>query len=547
MVKMKTSSLPPEIVRNVDAKIFNEAYLPYLLGIWGYEVYFGGRGSGKSHFIAHKLAWQLSESKNSGRNLMCVRKSKNDASTSVYTEMYKALQDLKLLHTWNVVEHPSIHLENIANHNEIVFGGMDDVENIKSYNFKNGNMTDLWYEEATEEYDMRNLRQLDAGMRDPVHKTRLILSFNPILASHPIKKFIEEELMPTGDCIFLKTTYKDNKFLKPDYGQKLEKTRFTDPYMYMVNVLGEWGTTGQSVFDNNKLHNRMRQLGELYGNNPPLEGEFSYSEIEHGVVDINSFQFFPCTDGQVKIYKDVERGHPYVLAFDTAGETGDDFHACQVIDNISGEQVAVYHSKKSPVFCVYQAMGLCKHYNDALFVPEVNFDSYHLNKFKELGYRNIYQRGTPVDNYTEGYVQKLGFRTHVGNRKQMLADCVEFVNKNTFLINDPQTLTEMMTFTNQEKKMKGVFWGAEPGTHDDLVMSYAIALQARQQASCEISAELEGTLTGMWLPSQLKSAVEAGRITHEQKKEYEKNHTGHARIGTGINKNAIKRRSRYDR
>jgi hypothetical protein len=233
------------------------------------------------------------------------------------------------------------------------------------------------------------------------------------------------------------------------------------------------------------------------------------------------------------------------MSLDTAGE-GSDYHAAHVIDNISGEQVAVYHSQANPDHCVYQAYGLARYYNNALFVPEVNFDSYHLNKFKELGYRNIYQRGTPVDAYSEGYVQKLGFRTTMENRQRMIDECVEFVNHNAYLINDADTLNEMLTFTRQEKKMKGIWMGAEPGSHDDLTISYCIALQARQQAPCVLAREKQGSLEGTWSHHQLESALEAGRITREQKKEYEKNHPGHVVFSIG-QASKLQRRNRYDR
>lgn len=523
----KLSSLAPSYDINIPVKFFNEAYLPYLEKTWEWEIFFGSAGSGKSHFIAHKDIMFLSQTCNAGENMLCLRLHANDCRDSVYPEIYNAIKDFGLMDVWNIVEHPMVRLSNIANGNEIVFGGLDDVENIKSIKFKNGNLTRIWIEEATEIEEMRDIRQLRARLRDRFHRSCIQMSFNPVLASHPLKKFIEEELVPLGDnkCIYVKTTYKDNRFLNDDYIQYLESARFTDPYWYMVYALGEWGTTGQSVFDANKIYARLKIIGETRDANPVLVGNFAWSRDEKtGFIDKESFTFYSAPGGETTIYKPPIKGHPYVVAFDPSGE-GDDFSAAQVCDNTTGEQVAVFHSNQNPDICVYQVYGLCRHYNNALFAPEVNFGAYELEKFKEFKYNKIYQRGTPVDAYSDGYEQKLGFRTTSGNRMKMLAACVEWVNANTSLINDERTLNEMLVFTRQSKKMKGIWWGAEQGSHDDLVMSFAIMLQAREQQLCEPENSIT-EITGTWLDAELNDALKQGRVTLSQVRDYKKKHSG---------------------
>jgi phage terminase large subunit len=526
----KISGLPPEIIRNIVVEdVINKAYIPYLNGIWHYEVYYGGAGSGKSFFAAgQKIAMQMSAIP--GRNMLALRNSANDARDSVYPELLGALRQFHLLDVWNIVEHPKIRLTNLANGNEIIFDGLDDVENIKSIKFKNGNLTDVLLEEATEIKDPGTIRQLDLRLRDMNQKGRIIILFNPVSAQHFLKNMIEKEFIPSGDCIVCHTTYKDNKFLPKSYAQSLEALRFTDPYRYMVYALGQWGVMGASVFNANIIHKRLQDLAQIREKVQPIRGNFSYSRDDNGHILVSSFEFYKNEDGETKIYVEPIPRHPYVMSLDTAGE-GSDYHACHVIDNLSGEQVAVFHSQDNPDRCVYQAFGLATYYNNALFVPEVNFDSYHLNKFKELGYINIYQRGTPSDSYSDGYVQKLGFRTTVENRQRMLSECVEFVNANANLINDEETLNECLTFTRQEKKMKGIFWGAEPGTHDDLVMAFAIVLQARQQAPSYMVAEQIGKLTGEWTEQELKDAVVGGRVSNIQAIEYRRTHT-HKNITT---------------
>lgn len=510
--------IPALIKREIDPAEFNDAYLPYLNEIFQYEVYYGGAGSGKSHFVAQKLALQLTSLK--GRNLLCVRRNANDCRKSVFALIKKVLKRFHLYKYWHVTTSPSLRMVNRINGNEIIFDGMDNVENIKSLTFENGDVTDIWYEEATEERDGGNLRQLDLRLRDPFIKCRMILTFNPISSEHFIKNMIEDEMVPTGDCLFLKTTYKDNKFCPPQYRAKLERLKMTDPYRYVVYALGEWGVMGETVFDRNAIASRLTELNNIHRNFPPMMAHFTYTRDEdEGYVKRDSFQLHKGS-GDIKIFREPVPRHPYVLALDTAGE-GDDYHAAHVFDNITGEQVATFHSNMLPDYCVYQIYGLLRMYNNALYVPEINFDLYHLSIIRDLKYPNIYVREADRDARAKGKIDKMGFRTMPSNRQAILSACVEWVNNNIGKINDEATLREMLSFTRQKDAARGMMWAAEPGCHDDLVMSLAILLFCRdQQKQVEITDA--GPLVGSWLPVELESAKEAGRITLRQKREYER-------------------------
>lgn len=528
--KKEMSSLPDEINRGITLDVFNEAFLPYLNDIWAYEVYWGGAGAGKSNFIAHKLALQMTGI--AGRNLLCVREHKNDCDTSVYPEIYSALSDFDLLQYWHIVEKPAVHMECLLNGNQIKFDGMDNIEDIKSIKFKkrrdkngnvvnSGNITDIWYEEASAEKEKRSLLQFDIRLRDNVQKGRIIISFNPVNSTHFLKKLIEEEWMPTGDCIVSHTTYKDNKFLPKSYGVKMEAYRFSDPYMYQVYTLGNWGVLGDSVFDKNAIANRIYALRDQYNVSPPEIGDFEYAIEDGYVLDTSKYEFACHSMGCTTIYKAPEPGHPYVFGLDTAGEGAGDFHAGHVIDNVTGEQVAVFHSLLNPDWCVYQEYFICRFYNDALFIPEVNFDSYHVAKFKEWGYTNIYQRESDDDDYSDRYEPKLGFLTTRSTRKPMLDSLQAWANRNIRLINDVETLNEMLSFVRLQKPLKQIFWGAESGSHDDLVMALAIALEGRSQQSNEIEITVN-KLEGDWDEWELRDAVAAGTISPQQAFAYKR-------------------------
>ena len=103
----------------------------------------------------------------------------------------------------------------------------------------------------------------------------------------------------------------------------------------------------------------------------------------------------------------------------------------------------------------------------------------------------------------------------------MLTEMVEFTDQNMERINDMPLLEEMQTFTRQDKKLKGIWWGAEAGAHDDLVMAYAILLQARVQQSMEAKVDIHNKIEGdYWLREELEDAVAEGKIDRYQMLQY---------------------------
>ena len=461
----KAPILSREYNLEIDLEIFNEAYIrnDELYKIHRYEVYFGGSSAGKSVHIAMKLALQTTTLE--GRNLVCLRKQGTDAKDSAYPEIYKALEKLGLLDFWNIVEHPVPRLTNRINGNVIAFTGLDSVENVKSVTFKKGNLTDLWYEEASEEPDVKNIRELDRRLRGKGVKKRMIVSFNPVSREHWLKEWIENEIA-NRDSFILKTTYRDNKFLDQEDIETLESYKYTDPWAYEVYANGNWGTMGQTIFDANTIYARLVELQQIHRQFPPACGEFSFKSISSGQVDTESFKFFEVNSGSITIYKMPESRKPYVISVDTAGE-GMDYYAAHVFDNVTKEQVAVFHSREFPDYCVTQLYGLARMYNDALVCIEINFEMYSLKKLQEWGYTNLYRRMNPGDSIHDRTEPKYGFRTHSGNRTLILTNLRKWIQTNANKINDEKTLNELLMFTRQQKGIKQ-WWGAEPGSHDDL-------------------------------------------------------------------------------
>lgn len=229
--------------------------------------------------------------------------------------------------------------------------------------------------------------------------------------------------------------------------------------------------TGAGVFDNKAIIIRLRTMEES-----PRRGRFTYEETQERLdrILLQERKFTEDEKGEILLFREPEQGRPYTLGGDTAGEGSDSF-TVQVIDNITGEQMARLKwqscdedSYAKQVYC------LGRYYNDALAAVETNFSTHPQKVLEYLHYPKLYVREI-YDNY-EGRLRKsFGFQTNGLTRPVLVATMQEFMRSNLHLVHDRDTLQEMLSFIRNEKGRAE----AEQGEHDDLVMAYGIALMAR--------------------------------------------------------------------
>lgn len=449
----------------IDTNVFNDVYLPFLDNDDRYLIFYGGGSSGKSYFIVQMWLYRCLTRK---MNLLVVRqtgKSNRDSTFALFVQVIKE---------WNLSSLFSINKSNLrikcTNGNEIIFMGLDDTEKIKSTTFENGELTNEWLEEATEMQE-EDVQQLKIRMRGGTSKKQMVLSFNPINISHWIKK----HFIDSGLATVVHTTYKDNKFLTDEDRKVLESFKDTDPYYYQVYGLGQWGILGQTYFNARNIQERIQHLKE-----PIKVGYFDYTYENEQII---SYRWHNDPDGFIKIYEDKIDRNPYVLGGDTAGGDGSvysDFFTGHVIDNLTGKQVAVLRRQFDEVEYTRQMVCLAKYYNEALLGIEANFSTYPIMEAERLGYSKQYVR-EEEDTYTGKVTKRLGFKTTSISRPRILAGLQTIVLENVNLINDKDTLEEMLVFVRNEKGRPE----AKEGEHDDLVMGLAIAYDIREQQSFE--------------------------------------------------------------
>lgn len=225
---------------HIERKIFNTAYLPLLDSDKRFKIVYGGSGSGKSHFIAAMLLIKVLSVK--GANVLCVRSVDRTLRISVFALFKRIISEWGLESIFDYRETDMVITCKTGN--QIICKGMNDRENIKSITFKNGNLTDVWIEEASElEYE--DFSQLNLRLRgeDGVPK-QIILSFNPVSSESWLKKTFFD--IVRDDVFILKTTYKDNKYIDNEYRKQLEKLKYEDPLYWDVYCNGNWGVINNS-------------------------------------------------------------------------------------------------------------------------------------------------------------------------------------------------------------------------------------------------------------------------------------------------------------
>lgn len=235
-------------------------------------------------------------------------------------------------------------------------------------------------------------------------------------------------------------------------------------------------STGACYFNKEKIIERLRTITK-----PLKTGYFIFMEKterndwgEEYIV-ITDIKWVDDPNGYIQIYEEPLDRFPYVLGGDTAGE-GSDFFTAQVINNITGKQVAKLKKQYDEVEYAKQIYCLGKYYNDALIGVETNYGTYTIIKLEELKYPKLYIR-EKEDDYTNKLEKKYGFKTTVITRPLILAELQRIVLEEIEKIVDEDTLKEMLKFIKNDNGRAE----AEVGEHDDLVMALAITYYIRTQ------------------------------------------------------------------
>ena len=287
---------------NIGPKLVLPVYRPYLED-WQhrYNVYYGGRGSGKTRFIFDKLVLKGLKEK---RTILLMRKTTANCKYSVWKELKEAVERFKLSKYFTFYESDYSAVCQLTG---TVFRcqGLDNPEKIKGFS----EISDVLLEEATE-FTAEDLELIDGTVRSVKYKLplQIYFLFNPVSKANWVYKYFgfDTGIAPPNTFV-LKTTYLDNPHLSQDYIQRMENMRTTNPTRWKIEALGDFVSLDKLVFQNY------------------LVEEFNHAEIKGELLVGLDFGFINDVSTIVASILDEENGRIYVFKeWGATGKTNDE-------------------------------------------------------------------------------------------------------------------------------------------------------------------------------------------------------------------------------
>lgn len=231
---------------NIHKNIFNEVYLPHLEDYsTRFLVFYGGAGSGKSHFIAQRLVYKALKDK---RKILVLRKVNKTTKASTFQMLLDTISQFGITNYCQI--NKTDYTITLPNGSQFLCMGLDDPEKIKSI----AGLTDAWLEEATE-FSVDDFSQVNLRVRDPKAKNQeIILSLNPVSKANwcYLHFFADnpafEDFRKTVRIVH--TTYLNNPHLPEEYVQSLLMMKETNEVYYKIYALGEFGSLDKLIYNN---------------------------------------------------------------------------------------------------------------------------------------------------------------------------------------------------------------------------------------------------------------------------------------------------------
>ncbi|MFR6473405.1 MAG: PBSX family phage terminase large subunit [Turicibacter sanguinis] len=221
-----------QINLQISKKIFSPHFYPYLFDYsHRWNIFMGGAGSGKSHFVIQKLIIKACQSK---RKVCMCRRYGTTINNSIWDLTKQMLRQLKLLDQCSV--NKSERSITLPNGSMIIMLGLDDEEKLLSIN----GVTDFFIEEIFE-VPQEVVDQIDLRLRAKAPNLQIYGCFNPISPHHWLHGFCEGDKQP-ADLFYDRSNYKDNPFLPQSYVDSLESLKTRNPNKYRIFAEGNWGT-----------------------------------------------------------------------------------------------------------------------------------------------------------------------------------------------------------------------------------------------------------------------------------------------------------------
>lgn len=233
---------------NIKPSIFCPIYYPYLLDYqYRYNVFYGGRASGKTKFIMQKLLIKGLKEK---RTILLMRKQTTQLRDSVWKEILQVIDDFHLSQFFTVNK-TEFRITCLINGTEFKCLGLDEPEKIKGF----ADISDVFLDEVTG-FNQEDVELIDGTLRSPKFKLplQMYFSFNPISKANFVYKYFgfDTGITPPNTFI-LKSTYLDNPFLGENVAERYEALKQRDYRRWQIEALGDFVSLDKLVFQNYKV------------------------------------------------------------------------------------------------------------------------------------------------------------------------------------------------------------------------------------------------------------------------------------------------------
>lgn len=278
--------------------VINRCYWDFFEDTNRIRLLYGSAGSGKSYYLTQEFIYKVVTQEK--QNILVIRKVGVTLRTSCFTLFQQIISEFSLEKLFQINK-TDLTITCKHNENMIIFKGMDDTgsEKIKSITAKNGIITSIWIEEATELTKIEDVNQLNIRLRGKSEiPLQLTLSFNPISVNHWIYKefFLKKSFQKNYDVTILKTIYLQNKFIDKDYKTILESYKDIDEQFYRVYCLAEFGVYGNVIFNNYSIE-------ECYYDESDFDA--TYNGIDFGFVHPTVLIKLGFKDGTLYAYNEL--------------------------------------------------------------------------------------------------------------------------------------------------------------------------------------------------------------------------------------------------
>ena len=232
----------------IKPSVFCPIYYPYLLDYqYRYNVFYGGRASGKTKFIMQKLLIKGLKEK---RTILLMRKQTTQLRDSVWKEILQVIDDFHLSQFFTVNK-TEFRITCLINGTEFKCLGLDEPEKIKGF----ADISDVFLDEVTG-FNQEDVELIDGTLRSPKFKLplQMYFSFNPISKANFVYKYFGFDTGITPPTTFiLKSTYLDNPFLGENVAERYEALKQRDYRRWQIEALGDFVSLDKLVFQNYKV------------------------------------------------------------------------------------------------------------------------------------------------------------------------------------------------------------------------------------------------------------------------------------------------------